>query len=324
MPTQVVLTLAGPLFIGVILVWALLGSLIIQLYDYHNTSRSSDRLWVQILVYMVFLLDLLQTVLITQSSWIALIVNWGDATALINTPWSSATTPLLNGLLAACVQCFFAWRIWQLTHSTIGRGIAIVIVALALMQLAAAAAVTAEYTLFNRDYSRLPELSHADDTRLIGNFICDTVIATSMVIILAKAHRQSHFKATETLLNRLIVNTIETAAITAGVTLLTLILFKVSPATYYDIVTDYVSGRIYSNVLVATLNGRHRSRNGLSSINNFGTVDFAHGTEMNTFTAAQHTTITTVSGQLRGVAISTTVDTNEMADRSSLPKVTAI
>ncbi|KAJ7701204.1 hypothetical protein B0H17DRAFT_1046205 [Mycena rosella] len=163
MASELELTLAGPLFIGAILVWALLGSLTIQLYDYHNTSRSSDRLSIQILVYTVFLVELLQTILITHTSWTALIANFGNDSALISTPWSSATTPILNGFVSASVQCFFAWRVWQLTHTNIGRSVAILIVVVAFMQLASAAAVTAEYVLLNRDYTKLPALSRAAD-----------------------------------------------------------------------------------------------------------------------------------------------------------------
>ncbi|KAJ7461958.1 hypothetical protein FB451DRAFT_1404453 [Mycena latifolia] len=298
MPADIeALSLAGPLFIGAILVWALFGSLTIQLYDYHNTSRSSDRVSIQILVYIVFLVELLQTVLITHTSWVTLIANWGDIAALISTPWSSATTPVLNGIVSASVQCFFAWRVWQLTHSNIGRAVAILIVAVASMQLGAAAAVTAEVLDLQ--------------TWLAGSLVCDSIIAISMVTILMQAQRQSRFKATETMLNRLIVNTIETGAITAGIALVELILFKLFPSTYYHITTEYVLGRMYSNVLFASLNGRQRSRNTIhGAMHNFGTVNGEHGTEMSTFGPAQSSSTTKVGSHPKGVVISTTVDTD--------------
>ncbi|KAJ7457160.1 hypothetical protein B0H11DRAFT_2199919 [Mycena galericulata] len=121
-------------------------------------------------------------------------------------------------------------------------------------------------------------------TWIAGNFVCDTLITISMVIILVQAQRNSRFKNTETVLNRLIINTIETGAITAGLALIQLVLFLSFPSAYYDIALEFVSGRMYSNVLIATLNGRQRSRAALQNgTNNFGTVCPDPDTEMNSF-----------------------------------------
>ncbi|KAJ7513191.1 hypothetical protein B0H11DRAFT_2268130, partial [Mycena galericulata] len=270
------LTLSGPYFIGTILVWALFGSLTIQLYDYHTAARLPDKKWLQILVYAVFVVELLQTIFITHASWTTLIVNHGSIDSLVtNTPWSSVTISLLNGIVGAAVQCFFAWRIWMLSNSLTGRTAAVVIIAVALMQCSAATAVTVEYILSGENYDslRLPRISRAIQTWIAGNFVCDTLITISMVIILVQAQRNSRFKNTETVLNRLIINTIETGAITAGLALIQLVLFLSFPSAYYDIALEFVSGRMYSNVLIATLNGRQRSRAALQNgTNNFGTV----------------------------------------------------
>jgi hypothetical protein len=59
--------------------------------------------------------------------------------------------------------------------------------------------------------------------------------AVDIFLKLAQAQRSSRFKTTETVLNRLIINTIETGAITAGLAVTQLTLFKAYPTTYYDI-----------------------------------------------------------------------------------------
>ncbi|KAJ7320920.1 hypothetical protein DFH08DRAFT_389350 [Mycena albidolilacea] len=53
MPETPHMFLAGPLFVGVILNWALLGALTIQIYDYHTSFRN-DRRAVQILASNLF------------------------------------------------------------------------------------------------------------------------------------------------------------------------------------------------------------------------------------------------------------------------------
>ena len=46
----------------------------------------------------MFLVELLQTAMVTHTSWITLVADWGDVNALRRTPWSSASTPILNGV----------------------------------------------------------------------------------------------------------------------------------------------------------------------------------------------------------------------------------
>ncbi|KAJ7109551.1 hypothetical protein C8R43DRAFT_962555 [Mycena crocata] len=272
-------------FVGILLVWALTGCIVIQVYDYHNTSRTTDRLGIKVLVYTVFVIEILHTALITHSCWVMLVEGWGNNASLIVTPWSSSTTPILNGSAGTAVQCFFSWRIWQMANSNIGRGVSIIIVLISLLQLGAATALTAE-------------------TWLIASFIGDAIIAVAMVIVLRRARNKTAFKGTETLLNRLIVTTIETGAITAGFALVTLVLFKVLPNAYYFLTTEFILGKMYSNVLFATLNGRNRSQNNNAPqiLSNFGTLNF--GMEMNTFSAS--------GGNSSGVVISTAVATDRV------------
>jgi hypothetical protein len=170
---------------------------------------------------------------------------------------------------------------------------------------------------------------------------------------LAQAQRKSRFKSTETILNRLIINTIETGAITAGIALVELILFKLFPTVYYHVATSASSitvrnadvdelssvntcweecvyllpigtgepvltlGCRYSNVLLATLNGRHRSRNThCNAVNNFGTTNAEAGTELTAYFTTAHPSITSVGAHQQGVIISTTVATDAVTPRS--------
>ncbi|KAJ6560999.1 hypothetical protein B0H10DRAFT_2240145 [Mycena sp. CBHHK59/15] len=137
------------------------------------------------------------------------------------------------------------------------------------------------------------------------------------------------------MLNRLIVGTIETGAITAGVALLTLILFKIFPSAYYYVATlilmlfllrEFVLGRRYSNVLFATLNGRNRSRNNLpSAISNFGTINRENfGTEMGPLTSAHTLNAPKIDNHSRGVVITTTVDTDQVSRPHLDEKITPI
>ncbi|KAJ6481241.1 hypothetical protein C8R47DRAFT_1322271 [Mycena vitilis] len=300
------LNLLGPLFIGIILVWALMGSILIQVYDYHNKVRQTDMISIQVLVYTVFMIEIVHTFMITHSIWAMLVESWGDINGVIHAPWSSSTTPLLNGIVATQVQSFFAWRIHRLWTSRVGQGIAVVIIVISLLQLGAATATTVEYVKLARDTSKLVDLNVVADLWLVSSFVGDAIIAAAMVFVLRRARNQSAFRGTETLLNRLIINTIETGAITAGLALITLILYKLYPTNFLFLTTEFILGKMYSNVLFATLNGRNRSEHAHhNAMSNFGTMNL--GTEMQTFPATRIGGSRN-TGPESGVVISTTVD----------------
>lgn len=51
-----------------------------------------------IVVYGLFLIDIVQTSCITVLAYNILVVGWGDQTALLDHPWPAATVPLLTGI----------------------------------------------------------------------------------------------------------------------------------------------------------------------------------------------------------------------------------
>ncbi|KAF7334404.1 hypothetical protein MVEN_02269600 [Mycena venus] len=278
-------------FVGVILNWALLGALMIQIYDYHSYFRKTDRRAIKFLVHFVSVLELVQTGFITHTAWWHLVQNWGKPNGLLIAPWTSTYVPILNGLASASVQGFFAWRIWLFeTKSTIGRIeakyigrlTAGLIILTALMQFSAAVWVAVEFVRASRNIANTALIGAAAETWLVGSFVCDLLITITMVIILLSARRKTSSKSTMFLLNNLIINTIETGAITAVLALTQLVLYKLYPTDYMHVTVEFVLGRLYSNVLLATLNGRHRETGRV--ITNFhSTIKFQNETEMNPF-----------------------------------------
>ncbi|PFH47409.1 hypothetical protein AMATHDRAFT_42952 [Amanita thiersii Skay4041] len=71
-------------------------------------------------------------------------------------------------------------------------------------------------------------------------------------------------KQTEDLVTKLIINTVETGAVTAVTACVELALFLANPNNYVYLVPAVILGKVYSNVLVANLNGRARMRTSVS------------------------------------------------------------
>jgi len=102
-------------------------------------------------VYGLYLFDLVQTVIVTDSTWVTLCAGWGNPTTLVHTTWSFSMIPVVSGLsksgpyfsdvldllisfffcdgVSSWVQIFFAYRVRILGGNRFWNGVTIVIVA---------------------------------------------------------------------------------------------------------------------------------------------------------------------------------------------------
>ncbi|KAJ8519805.1 hypothetical protein ONZ45_g3287 [Pleurotus djamor] len=248
--------LLGPVFVGLILSWGLYGGLLIQIYNYYDTQHKTDRPYIKAVVYGLLIVDSVSQVFITSLSWGSLVRGWGDPNALMETPWMGIVLPVFNGITAMTVQIFFAWRIWTLRNNKITLIVCSLIVATAVMQFAAALAVTIKFFTMDLAALMLNPLTDVITVWLAGDFVCDVLITTSMVLVLADIRRNAPFKRTESLMNRLIINTVETG--TAIVAVVELALYLRWENRSYHVAPEYILPRLYTNVLLVALNGRRR------------------------------------------------------------------
>ncbi|KIJ28091.1 hypothetical protein M422DRAFT_71487, partial [Sphaerobolus stellatus SS14] len=79
----------GPLLIGALFNYLLLGGLILQVYDYHVSFASRDRKFIKVMVYFVLLLEISQTAFITHMIYEPLVKNWGNPNGVTTSPWSA-------------------------------------------------------------------------------------------------------------------------------------------------------------------------------------------------------------------------------------------
>jgi len=93
---------------------------------------------------------------------------------------------------------------------------------------------------------------------LTGSAVCDVVISLTMIIILSNYRKKSPWKKTDTIIQKLIYHTIETGAVSAVVAVVDVVLFTVDPNNFLHIAPAFMLGKVYSNVMLATLNSRAR------------------------------------------------------------------
>ncbi|KAF8889398.1 hypothetical protein BD779DRAFT_1709962 [Infundibulicybe gibba] len=221
----------GPIFLGAILNWGLFCCLAVQVYIYHISSKN-DRIYLKLLGFA------------TGYAWQLLVVSWSKIPSLPHienflgkfTGQANIVLPVINAIISAVVQIFFPGVL--------------------LLNLFPATGYQILITTIGKIFAALIGI-----VWLGGNLIADILIASSMLYTLHKARRQSLSKGAKTIISRLMVNAIETGAITVIVvgTEIILLLVPLIPTTGDLTIFTYYQ-TMYPNVCLANLNARARTR----------------------------------------------------------------
>jgi len=252
----------GPFFLGTWFNYGFLGILAIQVYLY-SISFQNDNLALRILVYGVLIIDTLQTIFSTHYAWSILISDWGDTTKLTQPTWSISTLLPMAGIVSFAVQLFYAWRIWVLgfRRGAVKSKTWITIPAIIVITVTALASCVMSFTFginlrgFQFVDGRLHILQPASITAWLSlSIICDVLI-TIVIVIQLRTSRNFDFKFINNILHRAIRMSIETGALAALVAIAEIILYLGGRSLYFFALMT-VSGKIYSNSLLASLNSR--------------------------------------------------------------------
>ncbi|KAL0566771.1 hypothetical protein V5O48_015234 [Marasmius crinis-equi] len=247
--------LTGPIFLGMVFNWGLLGVLTVQTYIYY-LGFPNDRRIPKIIVAGVYIVELVQTILMTKDGFEYFGSGWGNLIAFDNVGILWLSVPVLTGVLSSVVQFFYAWRIW-----IIGRSIyvPIVIGILSLAQLGGGIG-TGVNAVRIHFWTKLNAQNQAATTVWLGGTAaCDTLVTLTMFYLLSKS--KSDFRSTNALLVKFIRLTVETGLVTTTFALLDLIFFLVSKENYH-LTPSIALSKLYSNSLMVLLNARIRILNG--------------------------------------------------------------
>ncbi|KAF8065018.1 hypothetical protein FPV67DRAFT_1671310 [Lyophyllum atratum] len=246
--------ITAPQIIGTLFNWALYGVLSVQVYVYY-LNFPEDKLTSKCLVYGTYIFEMVQTALSAADLYYWFSSGYGNMIALGDTFISPLDTPFLCGIIAAVVQCFFAYRIWTLKRSY--WWLVVLIVLTAMLQTAGAFG-TAFRAFKLKKFSRFHEnvlFPASFHVWLLGDAVSDILIAGTMVWIFHKSQKQEYQHANK-ILAKLIRLIVETNTLTASMALLSFILYAGFPGEDFFICTTLIMGKLYSNTLLVTFNNR--------------------------------------------------------------------
>ncbi|KAF8240512.1 hypothetical protein L208DRAFT_1384270 [Tricholoma matsutake] len=242
--------------------WALYGALCAQVYLYY-LAFPEDRPLNKVLVYSVFMMETVQTMLLLQ---IGIFVYDFPSIHILPTIWPDDVTlwtaiPLLGGIVEFVVQTFYAYRLHILAHS---QTITILVVLLALVQfvLGIRNGGSINGPTSNGPIPNGPTLT----TRIVfpgfsllsiiwGFFsiACDLVIAIAMTYFLLR--KDTGWKPTHTLLVKLVRLAVETGTITMLIAAAYLMI-GFSPIRAMMPPLAIILGKVYSNAMMVNFNHR--------------------------------------------------------------------
>ncbi|KJA23683.1 hypothetical protein HYPSUDRAFT_215004, partial [Hypholoma sublateritium FD-334 SS-4] len=259
-PPDIVAT-TSPLLIGTLFNWALYGVLSVQTYVYY-INFPDDKLWQKALgqLYGCYIFEIVQTAMTAADLYFWFGTGYGNLAHLGNVNISPADTPIFCGIIAAVVQCFFAYRIFTLRRSYLW--VCILIVLTSVVQTAGALGTgirgfkLQEYSRFH-DHVLFPQ---SFDVWLIGDTVCDVLIAGSMLWLFHQS-RNDGIEHGRRILGKLVRLIVETNTLTAGMALVSFICYVALPNSNLFVCTTLIMGKLYSNTLLVTFNNRISMRN---------------------------------------------------------------
>ncbi|PBK66282.1 hypothetical protein ARMSODRAFT_960226 [Armillaria solidipes] len=244
--------LSGPIIVGALLNWGLFGTLSVQLFDLYYLAFPNDRRFTKYLVYGIYVIEFVQTVLIAHDVFATFGYGFGDMDALTAKHLYWFTVPIMGTVAAGIGQVFYAYRIFILSKSRI---ISIFIVCISLTNYVASM-FTGVYSFQAGIITRLTsrKLHIAVGISCGASALCDILIAICMTYYLMRS--TTDFRRTRILITKIIRLTIETGSVTAVVALLSVVLFIVFPNQTFYMTPTLIMPKLYANAVYMVLNSR--------------------------------------------------------------------
>ncbi|KAK0483137.1 hypothetical protein EDD18DRAFT_1261695 [Armillaria luteobubalina] len=246
--------------VGYLLNWGLFGTLSIQLYLYY-LAFPKDRRFVKTLVYGIYIVEFVQTILVAHDAFAVFGYGFGDLEALTGMHSNWLILPItieIGAIFFFTAQAFYAYRIFILSRSRI---VPAFIICASLT--CAVASTFASIKLFQA--GDVTKISDRETTILVGisvggSALCDIVVALCMTYYLMRSNPV--LRSTQILVTKITRLTIETGSMTAIVALATLILHFAFPHQTFYVTPALVTSKLYVNSIYMVLNSRIRIMGG--------------------------------------------------------------
>ncbi|KAI0794519.1 hypothetical protein C8Q74DRAFT_581456 [Fomes fomentarius] len=260
----------GALLLGTFFSLLLSGINLGQTYHYFR-SFPSDGKYMKATVLIVFVSSSISSVFYMHMSYYYLVASYSHPERLSRTEWSfrAMTPPIIVTIFST--QCFYARRIYIMGSSTMRR----LLIPTGMIALSAVAFgivttfVTLRYSLFEE---WVPHVWLSSASFALAS-ITDILLTSMMVAILRR--RRPAFKNTETVLNILVIYTINTGLMTTILELASFVMALIRREDMIFIAINMSITHTYATSMLAVLNSRQALAATLNATPHFDTFHMA-------------------------------------------------
>ncbi|KAJ7139085.1 hypothetical protein C8R44DRAFT_763872 [Mycena epipterygia] len=256
----------APELYGMLFNFGLMGSLAVQVYHYYQ-SFPKDRISTKAIVYVVFVLELAQTTIMSYFAYTIFGSGYGNLGVFDKSALEWFPVCILGSLIAGIVQAFYAYRLHTFSGSKFAGG---AVALLALLQVGSGIGQGVISKLAT-DRSKLSGKPICVTIWLVSSALCDLMIAGWMTFYLKRRRPMIMSQQLNDFITRLVRYTVETGAITALVAIIQLTVFLAFPINNFFETPSWTLGKLYSNNLLVLLNARAVVMGGRNSSASEGT-----------------------------------------------------
>ncbi|KAI0773043.1 hypothetical protein BD413DRAFT_310771 [Trametes elegans] len=241
----------GALLIGTFLGLMLYGLTVHQTYRYFRLYPTDVR-WLKGLVMSILTLETLHTTLCMVAVYYHLVTNYFNPESLLVGHWATRLLTPTTGVTILLCQSFYAFRVYRIGSHVIYRLLVAVAVICMVLVLGFTIAATVEgFRLSLNDFQRVSWLVSA----IFGcAVLVDLCLTGTLVVVLLRS--RTGFKRTDSLIEVLIIYSINTGLLTSIFGLLCFIFAKILPGNLIYIGISVVGVKLYANSVLAVLNSR--------------------------------------------------------------------
>ncbi|KAK0458187.1 uncharacterized protein EV420DRAFT_384254 [Desarmillaria tabescens] len=258
----------GAFLIGAIVSAFLFGITCMQTWYYY--VHYSDSICLKVLVGIVWTLEAVHAVFACHAAYFYVVTQYGNLAGLSDATWSASLTLCVTGIITFMVHLFYARQLYLVSNRNVI--LVSILLFLAVCRVASSAAI-AGYSMKLKSFALFQTHVMTSLLRAGMSFYLatDFLVAASLCFYLHTS-RTGH-KRTDTIINRLIIYTINNGLLT-GVTDLLIIAFEIAyPNNLVYLSLYQVVANLYFNSFLATLNSRQPTK--MTHIDNISTDDNA-------------------------------------------------
>ncbi|KAH9034302.1 hypothetical protein EDB84DRAFT_71112 [Lactarius hengduanensis] len=256
----------GCTFIGLIVSVMLFGIMTLQTWIYYWQYGNRDQKALKLFVAVIFLLDVLHTILCIYSVYWYLVLNFGNVEILDTSLWAMGVQVDVNVCRYITSRSFYARRVYIVGGSIV---IPIIIVIFGTASFALGLVFLVKKLTTLKSWSRFASVAWVTDVGLGSAVVADILIAVSMCWFLYQ--KRTGFARTDSVITTLMTYSVHSGLLTSVLTCAVLISIAIAPSAMYSYLFFFPMSKFYANSLLAMLNSRDYVRgrsSGRSSADN--------------------------------------------------------